>query len=361
MKKSIRTNVQILRNLRDSKVGKVPASIQAKINKITDLYEDRKIVQKSTAQNLINDISTNNTRKREKALEKYDKAIEKYDTAQPAGERMAEQAKKAREARTEKGVVKKVRVRLREKSKASAISRLVKASRDRGIGNRKLYSIEFMLYSLEPIGAIVRGKKINNLIYYPMFERGRPRQASIKVGEFIETLTNRTVTKQQEKPMFKKLMMFLKTDGGLREAMPDMLDYVDAIQITKVEKTDDDGRPYNVEEEGLRETNNISIYSFYHESVIDVEKETVKEAIQQNNFRENECWINELLKTYEGSELMREKRGKLAKTLSRNNILELLNRTEDDIHEYGISINQMEKVFKFFNIPVKLFNIPVDL
>ena len=359
MKKSIRTNVQILRNLRDSKVGKVPASIQAKINKITDLYEDRKIVQKSTAQNLINDISTNNTRKREKALEKYDKAIEKYDTAQPAGERMAEQAKKAREARTEKGVVKKVRVRLREKSKASAISRLVKASRDRGIGNRKLYSIEFMLYSLEPIGAIVRGKKINNLIYYPMFERGRPRQASIKVGEFIETLTNRTVTKQQEKPI--KLMMFLKTDGGLREAMPDMLDYVDAIQITKVEKTDDDGRPYNVEEEGLRETNNISIYSFYHESVIDVEKETVKEAIQHNNFRENECWINELLKTYEGSELMREKRGKLAKTLSRNKILELLNRTEDDIHEYGISINQMEKVFKFFNIPVKLYNYRCQL
>ena len=356
-KKAIRNNIQILRNLRDSKVGKVPATIQAKINKITDLYEDRKIVQKSTAQNLINDISTNNTKKREKALEKYEKAIEKYDTAQPAGERMAERAQKAREGKT----IKNVRVRLREKTKASAISRLVRQARERGIGNRKIYSIEFMLYSLEPIGAIVRGKKINGLIYFPMFERGRPRQASIKVGEFIETLVNRTVTKQQEKPMFKKLMLFLKTDGGLKEAMPDMLDYVDAIQITKVEKTDDDGRPYNVEDEGLRESNNISIYSFYHESVIDVEKETVKEAIQSNNFRENECWINELLKTYEGSELMREKRGKLAKTLSRNKILELLNRTEEDIHEYGISINQMEKVFKFFNIPVKLYNYRCQL
>lgn len=64
---------------------------------------NREIVQLLTAQNLINDISTNNTKKREKALNKYDKAIEKYDTAQPAGERMAEQAKKAREARTEKG------------------------------------------------------------------------------------------------------------------------------------------------------------------------------------------------------------------------------------------------------------------
>ena len=181
--KIYKNNFQILRNLRDSKVGKVPSTIQAKVNKVTDLYEDRKIVQLSTAQNLINDISTNNAKKREKALEKYDKAIDKYDTAQPAGERMADRAKKAREGKT----VNNVRVRLREKTKASAISRLVRQARERGIGNRKLYSIEFMLYSLEPIGAIVRGKKISNLIYYPMFERGGPRQASIKVGEFIET------------------------------------------------------------------------------------------------------------------------------------------------------------------------------
>ena len=273
-KKTIRNNIQILKNLRDSKVGRVPASIQSKINKLTDLYEQRKIVQLSTAQNLINDISTNNTKKREKALEKYEKKIEKYDTAQPAGERMAEQAKKAREARTEKGVVKKVRVRLREKSKASAISRLVKVARDRGIGNRKLYSIKYMLYSLEPIGRIVRGKRINGLIYYPMFEGGRNKEANIRVGEFIETLTNRTVTKQQEKPMFKKLLMFLKTDSGLRDAMPDMLDYVDAIQITQVIRVDDDGNPYNIEDEGLRDTSNVAIYHFYHETVIDPEKET---------------------------------------------------------------------------------------
>ena len=40
-KKSIRNNIQILKNLRDSKVGRVPASIQSKINKLTDLYEQR--------------------------------------------------------------------------------------------------------------------------------------------------------------------------------------------------------------------------------------------------------------------------------------------------------------------------------
>ena len=357
LKKSIKRNIDALKNLRDSKRGKIPNAILGKVNNIVELYEQRKITQRATAENLINSIATNDAKKRAKGLEEYENKIEQYEASKPAGERMADRAQKAREGRQ----IKNVRIRLREKTKASAISRLVREARQRGIGNRKIYSIEYMLYSLEPIGAIVRGKKINNLIYFPMFERGRPRQASIKAGAFIETLTNRTVTKQQEKPMFKKIMMFLKTDGGLKDAMPDMLDYVDAIQLTKVEKIDDDGRPYNVEDEGLRETANVSIYNYYHETLIDVERETVKEAIQHNNLRENECWINELLKTYEGSELMREKRGKLAKTLSRNKILELLNRTEEDIHEYDISINQMEKVFKFFNIPVKLYNFQCQL
>ena len=58
---------------------------------------------------------------------------------------------------------------------------------------------------------------------------------------------------------------------------------------------------------------------------------------------------------------MREKRGKLAKTISRNKILELLDMNEDEIHEYGISINQMKKVFTFFNIPVKLYNFQCQL
>ena len=42
---------------------------------------------------------------------------------------------------------------------------------------------------------------------------------------------------------------------------------------------------YDVEDEGLRDTTNISIYNFYHQTLIDTEKETVKEAIQNNNHK----------------------------------------------------------------------------
>ena len=53
---------------------------------------------------------------------------------------------------------------------------------------------------------------------------------------------------------------------------------------------------------------------------------------------------------------MREKRGKLAKTLSREKVLELIKMSDDEYIEKGATINQMENVFKHFNIPVRLYN-----
>ena len=357
-KKLIQKNINILNSIRDRNRNRVPTSILQKINQIISLYEERRITQLTTAENLIKGIATNNEKQRAKGLKEYDKKIEKYEAQEPITERMRATAEKAREGKT----IKKVKVRLTGKTKASLASRLVRIARERGIGNkRKSYSVEYMLYSTEVIGEIKRGKKINGLAYYPMFSKGQSRIANLKVDAFIETLVKRTITKQFEKPLFRKVMMFLKTDLQLRDMMPDMIDYIDAIQILKVIEVDDDGKDYDIEDEGLKDTTNISIYNFYHQTVIDAEKETLKEAIQNNNYRDNECWINHLLETYEGTELTREKRGSLAKTLSRKKILELLNTTEEDIHEYGISINNMKKVFQFFDLPVKLYNYQCQL
>ena len=83
--------------------------------------------------------------------------------------------------------------------------------------------------------------------------------------------------------------------------------------------------------------------------------------MENQNYREDECWINALLEKYEGTELTREKRGSLAKTLSRKKILELIDMSEDEIHERGIDTYKMTKVFEFFNIPVKLYNAGLGL
>ena len=62
-------------------------------------------------------------------------------------------------------------------------------------------------------------------------------------------------------------------------------------------------------------------------------------------------------KNFEGTNLTREKRQqKNTKTLTRDKVLELLNMTEDEFINTGATRNQMDKVFKFFNIPVRLYN-----
>ena len=353
-----------MNSIRDRNRNRVPTSTLQKINNIISLYEDRKITQLTTAENLIKGIATNNEKQRAKGMKQYEKAVEKYEAQEPITERMAKTAEKAREAKT----IKKVRVRLTGKTKASVASRLSRAVANRGFGTQKSYSIKCMLFTTNegavddiPTKKVKPAFKVDGMPYFPLFAGiDASKYANIKATPFIETLVNRKITQQRDKPLFKKVMMFLKRDFDVKNALMELLNYTDAIIIYKVDEAENTEN-YDVEDEGLRDTTNISIYNFYHQTLIDPEKETVKEAIQNNNHKENECWINHLLETYEGTELTREKRGSLAKTLSRKKILELLNTTEEDIHEYGISINNMKKVFQFFSIPVKLYNYQSQL
>ena len=348
--KNIRKNINFLRALRDRHTGRVPTSIQQKINNVVDLYEDRKITQLTTAENLINGIATNNQKQRTKGLKQYEKAIEKYQEQQPITERMKATAEKARQGK----VVKRVRNTIRRTSQASVASRLTRAVSNRGFGERKSYAITYMLFTNQESEKSIRPAfRVNGIPYFPIFAGRPPILANIKVTPFIETLVRRRITKPDEHPLFKKVMMFLKRELD-SVVDPDLLNYVDAIVIYTAEQVESTEN-FDVEEEDLRETKNVSIYNNYHETWIDPEEETVREAIQNKTYNENGCWINALLETYKDTELTREKRGSLAKTLSRKKILELLDRTEENIHK-GASIKAMKSVFEYFSIPVKLYD-----
>ena len=135
------------------------------------------------------------------------------------------------------------------------------------------------------------------------------------------------------------------------------MQYADAIRIQSVEIVETDTGGYDEKEEPLQQGNSISTYYRYIQTEVNAEAETMKEALNKLNFRENECWINALLENFDGTNLTREKRQqKNTKTLTRDKVLELLNMTEDEFINTGATIDQMDKVFKFFNIPVRLYN-----
>ena len=107
----------------------------------------------------------------------------------------------------------------------------------------------------------------------------------------------------------------------------------------------------------MKQGQSISTYYRYIQTEVNTEAETLKEALRKKNYRENECWINALLESFEGTKLTRERRQqKNVKTLTRSKVLELLDMTEEEFINNGATINQMDKVFKFFSIPVRLYN-----
>ena len=124
-----------------------------------------------------------------------------------------------------------------------------------------------------------------------------------------------------------------------------------------VDVDDKQAKDIDMKDERLENsTDNVSIYHRYIETKLDAEWFTIKDAVKNQKYRINECWINALVDTYEGTDLTRVKRGRLAKTLSRDKVLELLEMSEEEFVEKGASINQMDAVFKHFNIPARIFD-----
>ena len=156
----------------------------------------------------------------------------------------------------------------------------------------------------------------------------------------------------------------MNTDRNFKDMMNGAIaDYTDAIRIEKIVDVSDTGASdMNIREERLRDgLRNQAIFHKYIETVIDGEYQTVKDAIEDIKYKKDECWINSLVDTYEGTELMKDGRRKHAKTLTREKVLELLNMSDEEFVEKGTSINQMEVVFEHFNIPVRLYNFNTEL
>ena len=346
-KKSILRNLQNLKNDRERARRKVSTATLQKINNVIDLFEDRKITQHTTAEKLIKGLTSTTEKAKAKGVKEYEKAVEKAENKERVSER---QEKALEKARTTKKLNKASDDDKRRLGKISDVSK-------GAFKNRKSYSIKYMLFTKEPKGQS-GGFTLNGVKYSPLLVRPAVRVANVKANEFIETIVKRKITKMFDRPLYKKVMMIMRTDTEFQRMMGgDVYEYADAIRIESIEDVSDVGaQDMDIREERLRDGSNMSIYHRYIETEIDGEYHTIKEALQNRMYRENECWINALNDHYEGSELMRQKRGKLAKTLSREKVLELMNMTEEEFIEKGASINQMEVVFKHFNIPTRLYN-----
>ena len=215
-----------------------------------------------------------------------------------------------------------------------------------------------MLFSVEPRNSKRVAFKVNGVSFYPLLTNPAVRTANIKSNAFIEEIVKRKITSDFDKHLFKKVMMVMKTDQSFRSQMQS-LEYVDAIRLENVELIEADG-DYDATTENLRNADNVSIYHRFVETEIDTSYATVKQALAKQNYREGECWINALVEHYSDT-LMKQKRGSLAKNLTRDKVLQLIGLSEDEFIKNGTSILRMASVFEEFGIPARIFDFNCSL
>ena len=322
------------------------------------MYEDRKISQFTKAVNLINGLTTGNAKSKEKGNKAYQKAVEKYEDKAPITERMRNTPAKARQVKKEKAVEQNKQQVLRRIRQKMAVRQIQDKASQKLFGNRKRYSVSYMLFSVEPRNSKRVAFKVNGVSFYPLLTNPAVRTANIKSNAFIEEIVKRKITSDFDKHLFKKVMMVMKTDQSFRSQMQS-LEYVDAIRLENVELIEADG-DYDATTENLRNADNVSIYHRFVETEIDTSYATVKQALAKQNYREGECWINALVEHYSDT-LMKQKRGSLAKNLTRDKVLELIGSSEDEFIKNGTSIMKMERVFEAFGIPARIFDFNCSL
>ena len=121
---------------------------------------------------------------------------------------------------------------------------------------------------------------------------------------------------------------------------------------------DEDDANFDVFADELTDANhNVSIFhNIYIKTEVNPDCLKFKDAVMKNNHIENECWTNTLI-DHDADTLMRQKKGKPAKNLTREKVIEIINKTEEEFKNNGASIREMEQVFKQFNIKARIYDI----
>ena len=146
----------------------------------------------------------------------------------------------------------------------------------------------------------------------------------------------------------------LLTDDSFKAEVGYAVDCIPFIEVSYAERVDnaDDFKP---QEEELTNTENVSMYPRHIQTPLDPQYETFKQAIKVEQYVKNECWFNTLTDNNKDTLMGDKKRGK--NKLTKEAILKIVNETEEGFKTKGASITHMAKVFEYFNLQVRIYDV----
>ena len=318
--KAIKRNIDGLENRLSNNKNRLTIMTKGKIRDVIQLYKDRRISQYTTASNMINELIRAKTREdKERATAKYESMMERYEERAPLNERM----KQSRRENIQAG--------------------------DRN--KKRNYALELRFYTMNPNQSGGMKKSFYDSQrnpYYPMTKENV--YAHIKATKYIEEQVRKRIFKNEDKRTFNKVIDLLIQDDEMNEYLNrrEMRHYADAVVIYSADVVDGNPEDHNPRERNLRNADNIGIYHRYIQTELDTDYTTFEEAIKVKHYTKNECWINALNDFYGNEPRM--------KKMTRENVLRLIDKTDEDFKTNGASINDMEKVFIEYRISARIFD-----
>ena len=159
-----------------------------------------------------------------------------------------------------------------------------------------------------------------------------------------------------ETPEFKEIIELLSKDNDFDGLVESLKHYgyhenlFDAIKIQQVETINKNGEKFNIMDESLTDISHISIYHRYVSTPVNHNLYNLREAISNNEHVDNQCWVSALSDFCKYS-LMNDK---IRDRLTRERVIEIIGRNE--FYSNGAAINEMDKVFKHYRIPARIFD-----
>ena len=97
----------------------------------------------------------------------------------------------------------------------------------------------------------------------------------------------------------------------------------------------------------------MSMYHKYIDTVLNLEADTLKEALDNKTYVKNECWINTLYDYYKDDLLNLEKSKRYC--ITKAMILETIGKTEENIKQ-GVSVLEIQPFFEKHRLSVRIIN-----
>ena len=187
---------------------------------------------------------------------------------------------------------------------------------------------------------------------YLMFKN--PMIFNVKTPKTIEDEVGKRTIAEDDQELFRKVRRIRIEDEKAEEFFNAYGGYIDAIKIASATNIEKGETKFSQRKKRLRNAQQIGINHRYIETELDVQFETLKEAIKVNNYIENECWINALI----DFDLIKNKR---RRKFTRESILETLGMTDEEFKEKGASIDEMAVVFEKYRISARILNFMEEL